>query len=102
MSTNLRYMGLDVHTETIAVAVAETNGEVRSLGVIPNRPDPVAKLIRKLGSREQLRVCYEAPGLQDEMIVWETRTTTLVLGRSNLVAGGFEIAVTLRDPRLAP
>lgn len=33
----VRFIGLDVHAETIAVAVAEPNGEVRSLGVIPNR-----------------------------------------------------------------
>jgi hypothetical protein len=31
------FVGLDVHAETIAVAVAETDGEFRSLGVIPNR-----------------------------------------------------------------
>src|SRR6266700_1912958 len=31
----VRFVGLDVHAETIAVAVAETDGEVRSLGVIP-------------------------------------------------------------------
>jgi len=60
MPSNLRYLGLDVHAETIAVAVAEPEGEVRSLGMIPNRPEAVAKLIRKLGSREHLRVCYEA------------------------------------------
>src|SRR2546423_14125758 len=60
MSTNLRYLGLDVHAETIAAAVAEPSSEVRSLGAIPNRPETVAKLIRKLGSREHLRACYEA------------------------------------------
>src|SRR5437867_2534904 len=60
MPTNLRYLGLDVHAETIAVAVAEPGGEVRPLGIIPNRPDAVAKVIRKLASREQLRACYEA------------------------------------------
>jgi hypothetical protein len=60
MSTNLRYLGLDVHAETIAVAVAEADGEVRPLGIIPNRPEAVATVIRKLGGREQLRACYEA------------------------------------------
>ncbi len=60
MTKNLRYLGLDVHAETIAVAVAEPGGEVRSLGIIPNEPSAVAKLVRKLGGREQLRACYEA------------------------------------------
>ena len=35
--SKLRFVGLDVHAETIAVAVAELAGEIRSLGVIPNR-----------------------------------------------------------------
>jgi hypothetical protein len=29
---NVRFIGLDVHAETIAVAVAEADGEVRSVG----------------------------------------------------------------------
>ena len=57
---NVRFVGLDVHAETIAVAVAEMNGEVRALGVIPNRPESVRRLIGKLGRPESLRVCYEA------------------------------------------
>jgi transposase len=57
---NVRFVGLDVHAETIAVAVAESGGEVRSLGVIPNRMESVSRLIRKLGKPEQLQVCYEA------------------------------------------
>lgn len=57
---NVRFVGLDVHAETIAVAVSEANGEVRSLGVIPNRAESVGRLMRKLGKAEQLRVCYEA------------------------------------------
>jgi transposase len=57
---NVRFVGLDVHAQTIAVAVAETGGEVRSLGVIPNRGESVNRLVKKLGKPEQLRVCYEA------------------------------------------
>src|SRR6202011_6329587 len=34
--------------------------EVRSLGVIPNRPESVRKLVKKLGSASSLRACYEA------------------------------------------
>src|SRR5438874_330463 len=58
--SNVRFIGLDVHAETIAVAVAEPSGEVRSLGVVPNRPEAVRKLVRKLGPPHSLRVCYEA------------------------------------------
>ena len=31
----VRFIGLDVHADTIAVAVAEPTGEVRSLGSFP-------------------------------------------------------------------
>lgn len=56
----VRWVGLDVHAETIAVAVAEPDGEVRSLGTIPNRPEAICKLVKKLGPAAGLRVCYEA------------------------------------------
>ena len=39
--SKIRFVGLDVHAETIAIAVAETNGEVRSLGTIPNRLESI-------------------------------------------------------------
>ena len=67
---NVRFVGLDVHAETIAVAVAEVGGEVRSLGVIPNRPDSVRRLIGKLGKPGQLRVCYEA-GPTGYVLYWQ-------------------------------
>ena len=37
----VQFVGLDVHAETIAVAVAEPGGVVRSVGVIPNRPESI-------------------------------------------------------------
>src|SRR5437867_12589531 len=45
--SNVRFIGLDVHAETFAVAVAEPDGEVRSLGVIPNRSESLRKLVKK-------------------------------------------------------
>ena len=60
MTKNIRFIGLDVYGETIAVGVAEPSGEVRSLGVIPNRPEPVRRLVKKLGPARSLRACYEA------------------------------------------
>src|SRR5258708_13195104 len=55
----IKFVGLDVHAETIAVAVAEQDGEIRSLGMIPNREESVGKLVKKLPV-EELRFCYEA------------------------------------------
>jgi transposase len=58
--SKIRFVGLDVHADTIAVAVAEMGGEVRSHGVIPNRLEAIRKLIHKLGPVAHLRACYEA------------------------------------------
>ena len=41
-------------------AVAEPDGEVRSLDGIPNRPESIRRLIKKLGPTDPLRVGYEA------------------------------------------
>jgi transposase len=59
MKEKLRFLGMDVHVATIAVAIAEPDGEIRSLGTISNRMESVRKLIQKLGPVEKLRVCYE-------------------------------------------
>ena len=68
--TKVRFIGLDVHADTIAVAVAEPDGEVRSLGVIPNRAESVRKLMKKLGPAESLRACYEA-GPTGYVLYWQ-------------------------------
>lgn len=62
MKKTTRFVGLDVHAESIAVAVAESgrNGEVRSLGLIPNRLESIRKLVQNLGGSKGLQVCYEA------------------------------------------
>jgi transposase len=70
MRAKLRFLGLDVHAETIAAAVAEPDGEVRSLGTIANREDSIRKFIKKLGSSEQLRACYEA-GATGFILYWQ-------------------------------
>jgi len=48
MREKVRFLGLDVHAETIAVAIAEPDGEVRSLGTISNRAESIRKMIKKL------------------------------------------------------
>ena len=66
----VRFIGLDVHAHSIAVAAAEPDGEVRSIGVIPNHPAAVSKLMKKLGKPAQLRVCYEA-GPTGYVLYWQ-------------------------------
>ena len=61
MRKSNRFVGLDVHANSISAAVAEANGEMRFVGKIPNRIDSIRKLMKKLGQKKDLRVCYEAP-----------------------------------------
>lgn len=83
----LRFVGLDVHADTIAAAVAEADGTVLELGTIANRPEAVRKLLAKLGSAAALRVCYEA-GPTGYALYWQ------------LLALGIECAVIA--PSLIP
>lgn len=59
--SKVRFVGLDVHAQTIAVAVAEGDGgEVRGMGTIPHTEEALRKLVKQLGAPADLRVCYEA------------------------------------------
>lgn len=61
MNYNTKYVGLDVSKEKIAVAVAdEGRSKARYVGMISYTPEAIRKLMKRLGEREQLRVCYEA------------------------------------------
>jgi hypothetical protein len=46
--SKIRFVGLDFHADTIAVAVAESDG-LGPLGIIPNRLNSICKLVAKLG-----------------------------------------------------
>ncbi|GIN84805.1 IS110 family transposase [Heyndrickxia sporothermodurans] len=61
MKDIIKYVGLDVSKEKIAVAIAdEGRDEPRYLGLISNTTESVRKLVKKLGEKENLRICYEA------------------------------------------
>jgi transposase len=63
MDKPITYVGLDVHQETIAVALAEMGkrGEVREQGKIANIPAALTTLAGKLArTGAALRFCYEA------------------------------------------
>jgi transposase len=68
--SKIRFLGLDVHADTIAVAVAEPEGEVRFIGTFSNRLESIRKIITKLGPAGQLRACYEA-GPTGYVLYWQ-------------------------------
>jgi hypothetical protein len=54
----VRFVGLDVHKDSIAIAVAEPGrGEPGIIGTIPNDTALLIKRLRKLGD---VKCCYEA------------------------------------------
>ena len=63
MGETITFVGLDVHKETITVAIAESGdrGEVLEYGRIAHQPEAVKRLLGRL-AREggALRFCYEA------------------------------------------
>lgn len=82
---NVRFVGLDVHADSIAIAVAEAGrGEPAALATIPNDKATLLKLLRRLG---RVRCCYEAG------------PTGFVLQRE-LTAAGIDCAVVA--PSLVP
>lgn len=63
MTSNVKFIGMDVHKKNIVIAIADAGrrGEVRSYGSINNDLDSLDKFIRKIGSKkERLRFVYEA------------------------------------------
>jgi len=68
-----KHVGLDVHSNSISVAMADADG-VRSVGRIPHDLPKLKRLLTKLGSKEELRVVYEAGptgfGLCRALLAW--------------------------------
>lgn len=61
MKDKIRYVGLDVHKDSISIAVAEAGGgEPEVLATIPNEMTVLLKHLKKLGPSSSLQGCYEA------------------------------------------
>lgn len=60
-ATILRFVGLDVHRDSIAIAVAQPDGRpAEALATVPNDIAGLIKRLQRLGPVESLRCCYEA------------------------------------------
>jgi len=57
-----RFLGLDVHKDTIAAAICEETGRPQSYGTIANDPAAIRKLVRAVGGGTAIRLvaAYEA------------------------------------------
>jgi transposase len=62
MTTTLRYVGLDVHKESITIAVAEANqAPAQKYATVPNDWPQLRKALKRLSpDLTRLRCCYEA------------------------------------------
>lgn len=60
MKKPILHVGLDVHKETISVATCDEAGRATSHGTIPNHPEAIARLFRRLSEKATLKSCYEA------------------------------------------
>jgi len=72
MSKSLRFVGLDVHKDSIVIAVAEEGrGAAEVHGKVPSDWGALRKTLKRLGKNHSLRCCYEAGpcgyGLHREM-----------------------------------
>ena len=57
----VRFVGLDVHKDSIAIAVAEQGrGEPAVLATIPSETQALVKQLKRLGPVGSMRCCYEA------------------------------------------
>jgi transposase len=84
----VRFVGLDVHKESIAIAVADGDGSApQNVATIPNDTTVLLKRLKKMGLGVKLTCCYEAG------------PTGFVLQRA-LSAAGIECAVVA--PSLVP
>lgn len=62
MSAGKKYIGLDVHQETIAIAIAEgEKKEVRFFGTVPGTTEALHTALKKIGQDgAELCICYES------------------------------------------
>ena len=76
----VRFVGLDVHADTIAVAVAEPGGTVRSVGMIPNRPESTSDASHQSSCRS-VGASKSSAIFTRYIAIWRGRVTVCALFR---------------------
>ena len=106
-TTTLHFVGLDVHRDSIAIAVAKPNGQpAESLATVPDDVVGLIKPLQRLGPVESLRCCYDAGptgfGLARRLL--EAKIDCQVIAPSLIpVQPGARVKTDRRDARnLAP
>ena len=100
MNKRIRFVGLDVHKETLSVAVAASEGEAISLGTIPNDPDAIGKSIDGAFADWSDEYCKPDPGACDDFPNQQDTKGACIA--SNLAATSPSPANTGRSPRSRP
>lgn len=62
MAKPIRFVGLDVHKDSITLAVAGLQGPVEQVAQHPHDLEKVQRYLSKLAQKGEIRVCYEAGG----------------------------------------
>jgi hypothetical protein len=62
-SSNLLYVGMDVHKDSVMLAVFSEHGaEPSEVRRVANEPRKLRRFFERLGREGQVRACYEASG----------------------------------------
>ena len=70
MKKNLLYVGLDVHAQSVSIAIAESGGEVRNYGAVSSSLETLEKTMGKMRKTTQA----QRPGARDARIGIATAT----------------------------
>jgi hypothetical protein len=100
MQKDSRFVGLDVHAETVAVAVAECGGAVRALGVIPNRAEAIRRLVKRLGPVQRLIQCDNGTEFTSRTLdhwAWTNKVLSCTTFRANAVRLQLQLAYNLAN-----
>jgi len=81
----LSHIGLDVHKDTIAVAVLRPGAAECDERTIPNTPEAIRRLLRPYADPSALRVCYEAgpTGFDTHRLITSLGHSCAVIAPSN-------------------